>query len=302
MSKKVIAVVGATGKQGGGAVEALLKDGTFAVRAITRDTGSDKAKALAKHGAEVVVADLNNTDSLIKAFTGAYGVFGVTDFWTAQGKETEHGKHLVDAAKATGVQHFVWSTLDGGHGVQHFDTKAAVDDYLKEKAVPHTLLFTGYFLENLGYMFFSKNAEGPGLTIQSLYATDGAFPVIAGRDVGKFALVAFKSPKKYIGGEIHAVADVISPRQVAAILEGKCNIPISLGPNGGVSLATFYKFLDTNGHQMEEIWSNMKYFYEHSTCRGDPRDAQKLISAEGLTLTGLEDILKEFHAAGALNL
>jgi len=59
--------------------------------------------------------------------------------WTAQGKETEHGKHLVDAAKAAGVQHFVWSTLDGGYGVPHFDTKAAVDDYLKAKQVPHTL-------------------------------------------------------------------------------------------------------------------------------------------------------------------
>jgi len=295
-------VVGATGKQGGGAVDALLKDGTFAVRAITRDASSDKAKAIAQRGAEVVAADLNDTDSLIKAFTGAYGVFGVTDFWTAQGKETEHGKHLVDAAKATGVQHFVWSTLDGGHGVPHFDTKAAVDDYLKEKAVPHTLLFTGYFLENLGYLFFQKNAEGPGLAIQGLYATDGAFPVIAGRDVGKFALIAFKSPKKYIGGKILAAVDVISPRGVAAIVEKKYNIPVSLGPNGGVSLAAFYKFLDTHGNQMEEIWRNMKYFYEYSNCRGDPKDANRLISSEGLTLTSLEDILEELHAAGALKL
>jgi len=104
------------------------------------------------------------------------------------------------------------------------------------------------------------------------------------------------------GGEIHAVVDVISPRQVATILEQKYNIPISVGANGGVSLAEFYKFLDTNGHQMEAMWRIMKYFYEYSTCRGDPRDAHKLIASEGLTLTSLEDILKELHAAGAFNL
>lgn len=103
------------------------------------------------------------------------------------------------------------------------------------------------------------------------------------------------------GGEIHAIGDVITPRQVAAVLEKKYNIPISLGPNGGISLTTFYKYLDTNGHQMEELWLNMKYFYEYSTCRGDPKDAHRLIAAEGLTLASLEDILKEVHAAGALN-
>jgi hypothetical protein len=114
--------------------------------------------ALANRGAEVIFGDLNDTDSLIEAFTGVYGVFGITDcasfrprvyycwidniaslVWTAEGKETEHGKNLVDAAKAARVQHFVWSTLDGDHGVPHFDTKAAVDKYLMEKEVPHTL-------------------------------------------------------------------------------------------------------------------------------------------------------------------
>jgi hypothetical protein len=100
---------------------------------------------------------------------------------------------------------------------------------------------------------------------------------------------------------VHAVTDVITPRQVAAIMESKFGIPISFGPNGGVSLATFYKFLDTNGHQLEELWLNMKFFYEYSTCRGDPRDAHKLLASEGLALASLEGILKEFHTAGAFN-
>jgi hypothetical protein len=101
---------------------------------------------------------------------------------------------------------------------------------------------------------------------------------------------------------MHAVTDVITPRQVAAIVEEKYNIPISFGPNGGVSYATFLKFLDTNGNAMEEMWHNMKFFYDHSTCRGDPRDARKLIASQGMTLTSLEEILKELHSAGALNL
>ena len=94
--------------------------------------------------------------------------------------------------------------------------------------------------------------------------------------------------------------DVITPRQVAAIMEEKLNIPISFGPDGGVSHAAFSKYLDTNGHEMEEIWLNLKFFYEYSNCRGDPRDARKLIAAEGYTLSSLEDILKEYHAAGVL--
>ena len=94
--------------------------------------------------------------------------------------------------------------------------------------------------------------------------------------------------------------DVITPRQIAATMEEKLNIPISFGPDGGVSHAAFSKYLDTNGHEMEEIWLNLKFFYEYSNCRGDPRDARKLIAAEGYTLSSLEDILKEYHAAGVL--
>ena len=81
--KKIIAVVGATGAQGGGLARAILADpnGGFALRAITRDTSKDKAKALAAAGAEVVSADLDNVESLKKAFAGAHGVFGITNFW-----------------------------------------------------------------------------------------------------------------------------------------------------------------------------------------------------------------------------
>lgn len=100
---------------------------------------------------------------------------------------------------------------------------------------------------------------------------------------------------------MNVIWDVITPRQVAAVMEEKFNIPISFGPNGGVSYTTFNRFLEDNGTEMEELWRNMKYFYDYSTCRGDPRDARKLLASEGMTMTSLEEVLKEFHAAGVFN-
>ena len=145
---KIIAVVGATGSQGGGLVRAILADpsGGFTARAITRDPSKDKAKALAAAGAEVVSADLDNVESLKKAFAGAHGVFAVTNFWEhfSGEKEIAQAKNIAEAAKAAGVKHVIWSTLEdtrklmaaddtrmpmlqGKYRVPHFDAKAEAD-------------------------------------------------------------------------------------------------------------------------------------------------------------------------------
>src|SRR5437868_7882341 len=114
--KKIIAIVGATGSQGGGLCQAILADpnGGFAARAITRDPNKDKAKALAAKGAEVVKADLDDLESLKKAFAGAHGVYCVTNFWEhfSAEKEKTQAKNQADAAKAAGVKHVIWSTLE----------------------------------------------------------------------------------------------------------------------------------------------------------------------------------------------
>ena len=116
MAKKVIAVMGATGSQGSGLVKAIMadKNGEFTARAITRDVNSDKAKALAALGAEVVAADIDNEESLKKAFAGAYGVYCVTFFWAhfSPEKEQANANNMARAAKAAGVQHVIWSTLE----------------------------------------------------------------------------------------------------------------------------------------------------------------------------------------------
>lgn len=113
--KKIIAVVGATGQQGGGLARAILDDpgGEFAVRAVTRKPGSEPAKALAARGAEIVTADLDDEASVLKALEGAHGAFFVTAFWEYVSVEREraHARAMANAAKAAGVKHVVWSTL-----------------------------------------------------------------------------------------------------------------------------------------------------------------------------------------------
>ena len=148
--KKIMAVVGSTGAQGGSLCEAILSDpnGGFACRAVTRDPEKDKAKALAAKGAEVVKADLDDVESLKKAFAGAYGVYGVTNFWEhfSGEKEKAQAKNIADAAKAAGVKHVIWSTLEDTrklmapddkrmpmlqekYRVPHFDAKAEANAY-----------------------------------------------------------------------------------------------------------------------------------------------------------------------------
>jgi len=114
--KKIIAVAGATGMQGGGLVRAILKDADseFAVRALTRDVNSDKAKALATAGAEVVAADVDDAASIQKAFAGAYGAYCVTFFWEhfSPEKELQHATNMAHAAKDNGLTHVIWSTFE----------------------------------------------------------------------------------------------------------------------------------------------------------------------------------------------
>ncbi len=128
--KKIIAILGATGSQGGGLARAILKDrmGVFAVRALTRDPDSEKARELAKLGAEVVKADANSMASLRKAFDGAFGAFCVTFFWEhfLPEKELAQAAAMATAAKMAGIKHAIWSTLE--------DTRLKVP--LKDKRMP----------------------------------------------------------------------------------------------------------------------------------------------------------------------
>ena len=234
--KKIIAVVGATGAQGGGLVRAILndKDGVFAARALTRNPNSDKAKELAKMGAEVVAADLDNLESLKKAFTGAYGVYGVTNFWEhfSPEKEMEQAKAIAKASKEANVKHVIWSSLDdtrkwiplsdnrmptlqGKYKVPHFDAKGESNKFFTESGVPTTIFNTVFYWENFIY-FGQGPKKGPDGKISiSLPLSDKKMPSIAVEDIGKCALAIFKNGDKYIGKTVGIAGEHVTGKQFA---------------------------------------------------------------------------------------
>jgi uncharacterized protein YbjT (DUF2867 family) len=234
---KIIAVVGATGVQGGGLARAILADPSsgFSVRAITRDPNKDNAKALAAKGAEVVSANLDDVESLKKAFAGAYGVFAVTNFWEHFSAETEkaQAKNIADAAKAAGVKHVIWSTLEDTrqfmaaddkrmpilqekYRVPHFDAKAEANAYFS--GVPSTMLVTSFYWDNL-FMFGLAPKKGD----DGQYAW--AFPMgnaklagIAGEDIGKCALGVFKGGDQYVGKTVGIAGEFLTIDQMGQSL------------------------------------------------------------------------------------
>jgi uncharacterized protein YbjT (DUF2867 family) len=227
--KKIIAVVGSTGSQGGGLARAILADsaGEFAVRAITRDPSKEKAQALAAKGAEVVKADIDDVDSLKKAFAGAYGVYAVTNFWEhfSGEKEKAQAKNIADAAKAAGVKHVIWSTLEDTRNlmkpddkrmpmlqekyrVPHFDAKAEANVYFS--GLPVTYLVTSFYWDNL-YMFGLAPKKGDdGQLAWAFPMGTSKLAGIAAEDIGKAAYGVFKAGNQYIGKTVGIFGEALT--------------------------------------------------------------------------------------------
>ena len=247
MSKKIIAVTGATGAQGGGLVRAILADprGEFAVRAITRKPTGDAARALAQQGVEVVAADLDDPASVEKAFAGAYGAFCVTNFWEhfSPEKELAQADALAHAAKAAGVRHAVWSTLDDTrkrvpladprmptlkdkYKVPHFDAKGEADHFFSDLGVPTTYLLTSFYWDNLiGFgMGPKKGADGKLAFV--LPMADKKLPGIAAEDIGKCAFGVFSRPD-LIGKTVGIAGEHLTGEQMAAALGRALGQPVA---------------------------------------------------------------------------
>lgn len=238
-SQRIITVLGATGAQGGGLARAILADrnGSFAVRAITRDIHSEKARALAAAGAEVVAGSIDDLASLKHAFAGAYGAYCVTFFWAHMSpeKETAEGHLMAEAARDAGVQHVIWSTfedtrkfsplndprmptLGDRYKVPHFDAKADANRFFIDLGVPTTMLLTSFYWENLfGAGMAPKKASDGTLTI-TLPMGDKRLPGIASEDIGRCAYGIFKRGKDVIGQTIGVAGEHLTGAQMAASL------------------------------------------------------------------------------------
>jgi uncharacterized protein YbjT (DUF2867 family) len=237
--KKIIAVVGATGAQGGGLVRAIVDDpgSGFAARALTRKVDSDKAKELAKQGAQVFAADLDDVESLKRAFSGAYGAFCITNFWEhfSPEKEIAQARNMAQAAKQANLQHVIWSTLEdtrkwvplsdhrmptlmGKYKVAHFDAKGEADTLFTEAGVPTTFLLTSFYWENLIYFGVGPKRGPDGKLALTYPMGDKKLPGIAVDDIGKCALAIFKKGREFIGKTIGIAGEHLTIRQMAAAL------------------------------------------------------------------------------------
>ncbi|XP_056390276.1 nmrA-like family domain-containing protein 1 [Hyla sarda] len=226
-AKKIVTVFGATGAQGGSVASALLKDGTFAVRAVTRDITKPAALKLKEAGAEVVSADLDNKKSLEAALSGAYGAFVVTSFWDhfSKDKEVQQGKDIVDLCKRLGLQHVVYSGLEnvnkltkGKLDVLHFDGKGEVEEYFRDKSCPMTSVRLSFYFENFltnGKPQKAKDGKSYELVIPMCDVPMDGFSV---SDLGPAVLSILKSPKDYIGKDIGLSAEKLTVAQYAEIM------------------------------------------------------------------------------------
>lgn len=237
--QKIIAVIGATGAQGGGLVRAILDDPdkTFAVRAITRNASSDRARELEAAGAEVVEADMNDADSLRAAFDGAYGAYCVTAFWEHFSAETEkeHAGNLAQAAADASLQHVIWSTLEDtrkwvhldddrmptikdSYKVPHYDAKGEADQYFVDAGVPTTFLLTSFYWDNLIHFGSGPKRDAEGRLAFTLPMGDAKLSSIATTDIGKAALGIFKRGDEYIGKRVGIAGGHLSGREIAEAL------------------------------------------------------------------------------------
>jgi uncharacterized protein YbjT (DUF2867 family) len=241
---RLIAVVGGTGSQGGGLVQAILDDPAheFRVRVLTRSAQSAKARELAAAGAEIVEADLEDGTSVRTAFDGADGAFVVTNYWAERSPEDEAERTRADmelgqadnaalAAKRAGVKHVIWSTLedtrdvlgadgqvptvDGRYKVPHFDAKAEADALFRDYDVPTTFLRTIFFFESFaGGVGPVRSADGSLLLTMPM--ADQPLSGIAVADIGKTALGIFKRGPELIGQTVSIAGDHLTGDQYAS--------------------------------------------------------------------------------------
>jgi uncharacterized protein YbjT (DUF2867 family) len=238
-AKKIISVLGATGAQGGGLVRAILDDpdSGFTVRAITRTVDSDAARALAKRGAEVVAGDVDDEESLVRAFSGAHGVYGVTFYWAHMdpARETEEGRRIARAARTAGVPHVIWSTFEdtrkrvplddtrmptlmGHYKVPHFDSKAEANAAFAGAGVPTTYLLTSFYWDNLIHFGMGPTMGPDGVLGFTMPMGAAKLPGIAAGDIGGCAYGIFKRGNEYVGKTVGIAGEHLSGAEMAAAL------------------------------------------------------------------------------------
>lgn len=279
--KKILAVIGATGAQGGGLARAILADpdGPFKLRAITRNPDSEKARALVAQGAEVVAGDADDPQGLDQAFAGAYGAYCVTNFWEHLSPERElvQATNMAEATRRMGLEHVVWSTLEdtrrsiplddprmptlqGQYNVPHFDAKGEADPIFAAKAAPTTYLLAAFYWENLIYFGMGPRQGADGGLVLALPLGGVALPGIAAEDIGRCAYGVFRRGPATADERIGIAGDILTGDEMASALARHLGRPVSfydmpfadyraLGFPGADDLGNMFEFQAIQGSQ-----------------------------------------------------
>lgn len=309
-AKKIIAIVGATGAQGGGLARAILNDpnSEFSVRALTRDVNSDKARDLANLGAEVVAADVNDAESIKRGFEGAYGAFCVTFFWEhfSPAKEMEHAKGMAEASKHAGIQHVIWSTLEDmrqwvplsddrmptlmdRYKVPHFDAKGEANSYFTDLGLPVTLLNTSFYWDNLIYFGMGPQKGPDGKFYLTFPMGDKKLPGMAAEDIGKCAYGIFKDSTSFIGKTVGIAGEFATGSQMAASLSnilGQEIIYNAIEPD-------VYRGFDFPGAQDLGNMFQVKRDFEEQYCAARDLNLSRSLNASLLTFDAWAEKYKD---------
>ncbi|MGY1621093.1 NmrA/HSCARG family protein [Geodermatophilus sp. SYSU D00965] len=229
MPGPVIAVVGATGQQGGATARALLAAGAR-VRALVRDP--DRARDLADRGADLVRADLQDPDSLRTAFRGAQRVFAMTTPFGPRGVDGElaDGIALADAAADAGVEHLVFSSVGGAErhtGIPHFESKRRVEEHIEGLGLPATFVRPVFFMENLRWM---ASAHDGGVVVRMALAAGVPLQMIAVADIGAVTAAVLLDPSRVPGGAVEIGGDERTGEQVAVAFGERAGLPARYEP------------------------------------------------------------------------
>lgn len=221
---KIILVTGATGQQGGAVARHLLKKDQK-VRVLARTPA--KAEALAQLGAEVVQGDLTDPESLAAALQGISGVFAMTTPFEGLDGEVRQGIALADAAKAAGVSHYVFTSVqsaDRNTGIPHFETKWKVEQHIRKISLPATILRPVFFMENFSSPWFWPSISKGDIVLPMKPTT--RLQMVYVDNIGAAAAAAFTQPEKFIGQAVDLAGDEMTMPEAAAALSKVLGKPI----------------------------------------------------------------------------
>jgi uncharacterized protein YbjT (DUF2867 family) len=227
-----VLVIGATGQQGGATARELLERG-WTVHALVRDAGKPTARSLRAAGARLVVGDLDDPASLRAAMSGVHGVFLVLTMMTGPhitlegvAAEERRGRAVADIAKETGIEHLVYSSINGADvhtGIPHLESKGRIEERIDDLELPATILRPAFFMDNFATFQRPALVEGE-LVVGLALRPETRFPMIATSDIGAFAAIAFDQPEQFIGQRMRIVGDDLTGPAIAEILGRVCGL------------------------------------------------------------------------------